>query len=82
MSSSPRSSPNKRRPATSTCPSCQRSTVIEVEEDVCFQVGRKRLSFSAVKHERCTACGERIFDVETARRFDAAVLPRRRRPAA
>jgi ribosomal protein L34E len=29
-------------------------------------------------HEHCAACGERILGIETSRRFDAAVLGRRR----
>jgi YgiT-type zinc finger domain-containing protein len=52
-----------------------------VVEDVEFRVGRKRVRFADVAHEKCPVCAERVFDLETSRRFDAA-LGRRRRPAA
>jgi len=55
--------------------------VVPVTEDVTFRVGGRTHRFEAVAHERCAACGERIFGLEASRRFDQAILPRRRRAA-
>jgi hypothetical protein len=51
--------------------------VIAVEEDVELSVGRRRQRFARVAHERCLACGERIFGIEASQRFDAMALRRR-----
>ncbi len=64
MSSSRRSSRSER------CPSCGATAIEVVTEDVVLKVGRKRVRFEVVKHERCRKCGERVFDLETSRRFD------------
>jgi hypothetical protein len=45
-------------------------------------VGRRRHRFERVSHERCLRCGERLFDLETSRFFDNAVLGRRGRHVA
>jgi YgiT-type zinc finger domain-containing protein len=52
-----------------------------VVEDVEFRIGRKRVRFAKVTHEKCPVCGERVFDLETSRRFDAALGRRRKRAA-
>jgi YgiT-type zinc finger domain-containing protein len=52
-----------------------------VVEDVEFRVGRKRVCFANVTHEKCPACEERVFDLETSRRFDTSLGRRRRRAA-
>jgi hypothetical protein len=51
--------------------------VIAVEEDVDLDVGRRRHRFERVPHERCLACGERIFGIDASQRFDAVALRRR-----
>jgi YgiT-type zinc finger domain-containing protein len=79
MSSSRRSSRSER---AGRCPTCGSTKVARVVEDVSLKVRRKTFRFEAVEHERCFACGERIFDLETSRSFDAAILRRRRSPAA
>jgi YgiT-type zinc finger domain-containing protein len=48
-----------------------------VKEDVVLRVRGRRLRIDALDHERCDACGERIFGIEASRQIDAAVLPRR-----
>jgi YgiT-type zinc finger domain-containing protein len=55
--------------------------MVPVTENVTFHVGGRTHRFEAVAHERCAACGERIFGLEASRRFDEAILPRRRRAA-
>jgi hypothetical protein len=52
-----------------------------VKEDVMLKVGRRVHHFPDVVHERCMACGERIFGVEASQQFDAVILKRRRRAA-
>jgi YgiT-type zinc finger domain-containing protein len=59
------------------CPTCGRRRVVAVEEDVTLRVGRRRHRFERVPHERCLACGERVFGVEASQRFDAVALPTR-----
>jgi hypothetical protein len=48
--------------------------VIAVEEDVLLTVGSRRHRFERVPHERCLACGERVFGIEASQRFDAVAL--------
>ena len=43
-------------------------------EDVVLRVHGHRHRIPDVPHECCKACGERIFGIEVAGRFDAAVL--------
>jgi YgiT-type zinc finger domain-containing protein len=43
-------------------------------DDVVLRVHGRRYRIPDVPHERCQACGERIFGIEAAGRFDAAVL--------
>jgi YgiT-type zinc finger domain-containing protein len=53
-----------------------------VKEDVVLRVNGRAYRFEQVQHERCRACGERIFDLETSRLFDDRVLRRRKSHAA
>ena len=80
MSSSRQSSPTRQR-REGHCPTCGSERVIAVEEDVILRVGRQRHCFEGVAHERCQACGERIFGIDVSVQFDAAILRRRRRAA-
>jgi YgiT-type zinc finger domain-containing protein len=79
MSSSRRSSRSK---SAGPCPSCGARRVVAVTEAVTLRVGGRSHTFEAVAHERCAECGERIFGLEVSRRFDAAILSRRRRATA
>ena len=79
MSSSRRSSRNKR---PGPCPSCGAARVEAVIEDVTLRIGRKRRKFTAVPHERCQACGERIFGIEVSKTFDALLRASLRHRAA
>jgi len=56
--------------------------VVAVVEDVVLQIGKRSHRFTAVPHERCEQCGERIFGIDVSKRFDAALLRGRRRHAA
>ena len=56
--------------------------MIRVTEDITLRVGRGGHCFEDVPHERCLACGERIFDLETSGKFDAVLAKKRRRRAA
>lgn len=82
MSSSRRSSPSRATHrmsrTTASCPTCGLRRVIPVSEDVVFRVRGRRYKIEAVVHERCESCGERIFGVDAARRFDALILKRTR----
>ena len=82
MSLSRRSSRSELPRPAGRCPTCGSARVIRTEEDVVLPVGRRRHRFENVVHERCLACGERIFDVEVSRRFDAVILKRKRQCAA
>ena len=55
---------------------------MEVREDVTIQIGERSRRFRRVRHERCEACGERIFGIEASKAFDAAVLKAKGRSAA
>ncbi len=81
MSSSRRSSPTRRQRA-GRCPTCGSERVIAVEEDVILRIGHRRHRFKRIAHERCQACGERIFGIDVSCQFDAAILKRRGRRAA
>lgn len=81
MFSSRQSSSTDRQPKAGRCPSCGSGRVVEVIDDVEMRIGRKKHHFEAVPHERCRACGERIFGIDASKRFDAAVLKGRRRAA-
>jgi hypothetical protein len=52
--------------------------VISTIEDVVIRTRRRRYRFESVPHERCLACGERIFGIDASRKFDAAILKRSR----
>ena len=81
MSSSHRSSPSKPPSATGRCPTCGSRRIVGVKEEVALRVGNRMHHFQDVAHERCLACGERIFGIEASQQFDAAILKRRRRAA-
>ena len=74
MSSSRRSSPSRPTDTAGRCPTCGGARVVRVREDVVLRVRGRRHKIPDVLHERCQACGERIFGIEVAGRFDAAVL--------
>lgn len=82
MSSSRQNSRNELHRASGACPTCGKRRVIRVTEDVTLSVGRRGHCFEDVPHERCLACGERIFDLETSSKFDAVLSKKRRRRAA
>ena len=82
MSSSRRNSPTEGRRGANRCPTCGSPGVINTTEDVVLRVGRQRRRFEHVEHERCEACGERIFGIEASQRFDAAILKGRGKHAA
>ena len=72
MSSSRRSSRDDAAAGRGRCPTCGSRRVSRVTEDVTLTIrGRRR--FAHVEHERCAACGERIFGIEASLRFDAAL---------
>lgn len=48
--------------------------MLRVSEDVELRIGGKPHRFEHVEHERCEACGERIFGLEASRRFDSLVV--------
>lgn len=77
MSSSRRSSPSKGGRQAGPCPTCGARRVVPVVEDVLLRVKRRRYTVQSVPHERCGACGERIFGMEASQRFDAEILRRR-----
>jgi YgiT-type zinc finger domain-containing protein len=55
---------------------------VEVQEDVVLRVKGRSYRFERVKHERCGACGERIFGLDVSRMFDEKILSRRKTRAA
>lgn len=81
MSLSRRSSQRRTSRKVGPCPTCGSTRVHPVTEDVVVRVRGRRCRVDAVAHERCQNCGERIFDLEAARRFDAVALGSRRRIA-
>jgi len=78
MSSSRQSSQTEPVRSRGHCPTCGSDRVIKTEEDVVLRVGNRRHRFQQLPHERCLACGERIFDLDASRRLDALILKRRR----
>ena len=78
MFSSQRSSPSSRSRRASTCPRCGARSLVHVTEDVILRIRGHRYQFKDVPHERCGACGERLFGVDASRQFDARILGRRR----
>ena len=80
MCSSHQSSPRRTKGA-GPCPTCGSKRVIKVAEDVMLRIGGHRYCFDKLNHERCLNCGERIFDIDASKRFDA-ILKRGRRRAA
>lgn len=81
MSSSHRSSRTEPARSRGRCPTCGSDRVIKTEEDVVLRVGNRRHRFQQLRHERCLACGERIFDLVASQQFDVLILKRRRRAA-
>ncbi len=82
MSSSRQSLRTDSRIASGACPTCGKRRVVSVTEDVTLSAGRRTHCFEDVLHERCLACGERIFDLDTSSKFDAVLAKKRRRRAA
>ena len=76
MSLSRQSSRNRSR--LGPCPTCGSNRVVEVIETVVLTVRGERHRITDVEHERCCACGERIFGIDASKRFDAALMKRRR----
>ena len=75
MSSSRRNLPND-------CPCCASKQLIEVEEAVELRVGRRRIQLPSIRHEKCLACGERLFGIEANELIDKLALKKRKRVAA
>ena len=71
MSSSP---PRSRRSLAGPCPSCGGRRVVSTQEAIVLRVGRRKFTLVGAPHERCLACGERIFGYEASRRMDELVL--------
>jgi len=63
-----------RNPAP--CPTCGARRVVSVCQDVVLRVRGRQYKVEDVPHERCASCGERIFGVDAACRFDALILKR------
>jgi len=80
MSSPRRNSPTKSRKRA--CPVCSKGPVVDVVEDVVLRVKGRKYRFENIKHELCTKCGERIFDLETSRMFDEKILTKKKSRAA
>ena len=78
MSSSRRSSQTDRVTNRGACPTCGSRRVVSTVEDVVIRARRRSYRFESVPHERCLACGERIFGIDASRRFDVTILKRRR----
>jgi YgiT-type zinc finger domain-containing protein len=81
MSSSRPSSRSSRAAASGPCPTCGSSRVRTVREEVTLRIRGVNHRFPEVPHEKCDACGERIFGIDASKRFDA-LIPRRRRSRA
>ena len=82
MSSSRQSLRSKPLRKGGTCPTCGAKRVVLSTEDIVLRVRGRRYQLESVPHERCAACGERIFGVEVSRRLDVLILGRKRRQAA
>lgn len=82
MSSSRQSLRSKPLRKGGRCPTCGAKRVVLVTEDILLRVRGRRHRLESVPHERCVACGERIFGAEVAKRFDALILGRKRGQAA
>ena len=78
MSSSRRSSPTSRVARHGACPTCGSRRVASVVDDVVMRVRGRKYAFEGVAHERCLACGERIFGIDASHMFDRVILKRRR----
>lgn len=81
MSSSRPSSRHRGEASAGSCPTCGSRRVRLVQEAVVLVVRGVRHRFPDVEHERCLACGERIFGFEASKRFDALFTRRRSRAA-
>jgi YgiT-type zinc finger domain-containing protein len=77
MSSSQRSWPSRPARKAAKCPTCGAARVVRMTNDVVLRVHGRRYRIPDVPHERCQGCRERVFGIEVAARFDAAVLKRR-----
>ena len=81
MSSSRRSSQSRKSRRAERCPICGKQRLVKTVGDVVIRAGRRKHRFENVPHEECGACGERIFNLEASRQFDAVFLKGRRRAA-
>jgi len=59
-------------PGLGPCPSCGSPDITAVVVDVILTVRGNVRTVTAVAHERCNVCRERIFGVEASKRFDQA----------
>ena len=78
MSSSHRSLRSDTTARPGPCPTCGSRRVAHVIEDVVLTIRRQRHRFANVEHDRCKACGERIFGIDASKRFDAKLRRGRR----
>lgn len=81
MYSSHAKSPSRRSQA-GACPRCGSLRVRMVTEAVVLKIRGTSYRFEDVPHERCTACGERVFGIDASRMFDGIVRGNRRTRAA
>ena len=63
-----------------SCPLCGSERMVRLTSDVTLTIRSVTQTFVAVSHQRCDACGERVFDLAQSRRFDAVFLAGVRRP--
>ncbi len=61
---------------------CGSLRVRMVTEAVVLKIRGTSYRFEDVPHERCTACGERVFGIDASRMFDGIVRGNRRTRAA
>ena len=70
--------PRSHRAARRPCPTCGSARVRAVREEVVLRFHGVSHRVPDVPHEKCDACGERIFGLDASKRFDT-FIPRRRR---
>lgn len=51
--------------------------MVATRDDVVFSIAKRAHRFEAVPHEKCEACGERVFSLETSQMFDRTLGRRR-----
>ena len=80
MSSSRRNMRSRR--SVGPCPSCGSRRMVAVTEEVTLHLAGQAHPFPAVAHEKCQACGERVFSLAVSQMFDRDLIPRRGRKRA